>query len=59
MDTATLGEWSRYIVSGAVAAFIVAWLAYCAEAAYRVRERRAVAAQVDDQIGRIEDLVVE
>jgi len=42
MDTATLGEWSRYIVSGAVAAFIVAWLAYCAEAAYRVRERRAV-----------------
>ena len=40
MDSATLGEWSRYVVSGAVAAFIVAWLAYCAESAYRVRRRR-------------------
>jgi cytochrome c-type biogenesis protein CcsB len=40
LDSATLGEWSRYVVSGAVAAFIVAWLAYCAESAYRVRRRR-------------------
>jgi cytochrome c-type biogenesis protein CcsB len=40
LDSATLGEWSRYVVSGAVAAFIVAWLAYCAETAYRVRRRR-------------------
>ena len=44
MDFATLGEWSRYIVSGAVAAFIVAWLAYCAETAHRARSRRTGAA---------------
>src|SRR5919106_330800 len=43
MDSATLGEWSRYVVSGAVAAFIVAWLAYCAETAYRARSRRTAA----------------
>ncbi|MGH8776310.1 MAG: c-type cytochrome biogenesis protein CcsB [Jiangellaceae bacterium] len=41
MDAATLGEWSRYVVSGAVAAFMVAWLAYCAETAYLVRTARA------------------
>jgi len=43
LDSATLGEWSRYVVSGAVAAFIVAWLAYCAETAYRARPRRGAA----------------
>jgi cytochrome c-type biogenesis protein CcsB len=40
MDAATLGEWSRFVVTGAIAAFIVSWLAYCAETAYRLRDRR-------------------
>src|SRR5918994_4742799 len=43
MASATLGEWSRYVVSGAIAAFMVAWLAYCAETAYRARSRRTAA----------------
>lgn len=30
MDAAQLGEWSRFLVSGAMAAFIVAWFAYSA-----------------------------
>ena len=38
MDSATLGEWSRFVVSGAIAAFIIAWLAFCAETAYRLRQ---------------------
>ena len=51
MDSATLGEWSRYVVSGAVAAFIVAWLAYCAETAYRVRSRRTAAPDEREAVG--------
>jgi cytochrome c-type biogenesis protein CcsB len=43
MDAAVLAEWSRFLVGGAIAAFIVAWLAYCADAAQRVRAGRAVA----------------
>jgi len=42
MDAAALGEWSRFVVAGAIAAFIVSWLAYCAETAYRFRARRVV-----------------
>jgi cytochrome c-type biogenesis protein CcsB len=41
MDAAVLAEWSRFLVGGSIAAFIVAWLAYCADAAQRVRARRA------------------
>jgi cytochrome c-type biogenesis protein CcsB len=41
MDAAVLAEWSRFFVGGAIAAFIVAWLAYCADAAQRARARRA------------------
>jgi cytochrome c-type biogenesis protein CcsB len=40
MDAAAVGEWSRFVVAGAIAAFIVSWLAYCAETAYRLRDRR-------------------
>ena len=40
MDAAALGEWSRFVVAGAIAAFVVAWLAFCAETAYRLRDRR-------------------
>jgi cytochrome c-type biogenesis protein CcsB len=40
VDPAVLAEWSRFLVGGAIAAFIVAWLAYCAEAAQRARTRR-------------------
>ena len=47
MDTAVLAEWSRFLVGGAIAAFIVAWLAYCADAAQRARARRA---QVREQV---------
>ena len=39
MDAAVLAEWSRFLVGGAIAAFIVAWLAYCADAAQRARAR--------------------
>lgn len=41
MDATVLAEWSRFLVGGAIAAFIVAWLAYCADAAQRARARRA------------------
>jgi cytochrome c-type biogenesis protein CcsB len=41
MDAALLAEWSRFFVGGAIAAFIVAWLAYCTDAAQRARARRA------------------
>ena len=37
MSTAELGEWSRYIISGAVAAYIVAWFAFSAELTIRSR----------------------
>jgi cytochrome c-type biogenesis protein CcsB len=50
MDAATLGEWSRFVVAGAVAAFIVAWLAYCAEAAYRARDRRVASAGAESAV---------
>jgi cytochrome c-type biogenesis protein CcsB len=43
MDAAVLAEWSRFLIGGAIAAFIVAWLAYCADAAYRARTRRVQA----------------
>lgn len=41
MDAAQLGEWSRNLVVGAVVAYIVAWLAYCAELAIGSRGRSA------------------
>ncbi|MFW6203566.1 MAG: c-type cytochrome biogenesis protein CcsB [Actinomycetota bacterium] len=41
MDAVQLGEWSRNLVTGAVVAYIVAWLAYCAELAVRSRARTA------------------
>lgn len=41
MDAVQLGEWSRNLVAGAVVAYIVAWLAYCAELAIRSRARAA------------------
>jgi cytochrome c-type biogenesis protein CcsB len=37
MDAAQLGEWSRILVSGAMAAFIVAWFAYSAALLRRPR----------------------
>jgi cytochrome c-type biogenesis protein CcsB len=43
MDAAVLAEWSRFLIGGAIAAFIVAWLAYCADAAHRARTRRVQA----------------
>lgn len=41
MDAVQLGEWSRNLVAGAIVAYIVAWLAYCAELAVRPRSRAA------------------
>ncbi len=41
MDAVQLGEWSRNLVAGAMVAYIVAWLAYCAELAIRSRGRVA------------------
>jgi cytochrome c-type biogenesis protein CcsB len=40
MDAAVLAEWSRFLIGGAIAAFIVAWLYYCADVAQRARARR-------------------
>ena len=40
MDAPVLAEWSRFLIGGAIAAFIIAWLAYCADAAQRARSRR-------------------
>jgi cytochrome c-type biogenesis protein CcsB len=40
MDAAMLAEWSRFLIGGAIAAFIVAWLYYCADVAQRARARR-------------------
>jgi cytochrome c-type biogenesis protein CcsB len=50
MDAAVLAEWSRFLVGGAIAAFIVAWLAYCADAAQRVRARRAATQRIREQV---------
>ncbi len=50
MDAAVLGEWSRFLVGGAIAAFIVAWLAYCAETAQRVRAARAGTPRIREQV---------
>ncbi|MBD0293083.1 MAG: c-type cytochrome biogenesis protein CcsB [Jiangellaceae bacterium] len=44
MDTATVGEWSRFLVGGAIAAFVVSWLAYSAANRYALRARRAAVA---------------
>ena len=46
MDAAQLGEWSRILVSGAMAAFIVAWLAYSAAL---LRRPQATQATVQDR----------
>lgn len=55
MDATQLGEWSRILVSGAMAAFIVAWFAYSAALLRRPhrmqsgdRDRELVAAAVSD-----------
>ena len=44
MDAVALGEWSRFVVAGAIAAYIVGWLAFCAETAYRLRDRHVASA---------------
>lgn len=56
MDATQLGEWSRILVSGAMAAFIVAWFAYSAALLRRPnrmqfgdRDRELVAAAVSDE----------
>jgi cytochrome c-type biogenesis protein CcsB len=43
MDTAQLGEWSRMLVAGAIAAYVVAWLAYGAELVVRRRASASAA----------------
>src|SRR5919106_1403737 len=43
MDAAQLGEWSRILVSGAMTAFIVAWLAYSAALLRRPQATQAAA----------------
>ena len=50
MNAAVLGEWSRFLVAGAIAAFIVAWLAYCAETAQRVRAARAGTSRIREPV---------
>ncbi|WP_026874638.1 c-type cytochrome biogenesis protein CcsB [Jiangella gansuensis] len=44
MDLDAVAEWSRYVVSLAVFAYLAAWLAFCAEAGQRSRIRRALEA---------------
>jgi cytochrome c-type biogenesis protein CcsB len=43
VDAAMLAEWSRFLVGGAIAAFIVAWLAYLTATTSRARAQRNAA----------------
>jgi cytochrome c-type biogenesis protein CcsB len=61
MDAAVLAEWSRFLIGGAIAAFIVAWLYYCTDAAQRargerleVRERVAVGADTSGDLKTVD-----
>ncbi|HEX2360700.1 MAG TPA: c-type cytochrome biogenesis protein CcsB [Jiangellaceae bacterium] len=42
LGASVLAEWSRFLVGGAIAAFVVAWLAYCTDVAQRARRVTSV-----------------